>query len=351
MAETRTLSERFRFTATEVNALNEKAMADQKELGLVVEKKTLTLAATGVTHVHYHHLIKTYIEDGREVCKNILLFEVTKDAENKFNQPSLAFMGQVIKHICAKSDLDQRNLTVLLPIMECRGYFKLPVEMLGINKWVQKRHIILAEVNFAKMEITFHDPQSDFNFFLQKLAALLKLEIYPDKVFDELLAQLHETGYNFRYQKKFYEHQNDNVTCGPFSHRYVLSYLENGNASGFNKIIVKLGNKPEGERDNPDITYMGTTDKIDYIRRYLPQWAQREAQAPCIDVWTVDTFDDLLRDRDEAYAQIPADSTRDLNEDTFVNLGTVGFFSAGSDSLCQPKQITTAILPHDRCKP
>lgn len=290
MSKSRTLGERFRFTATELNALHEQAVHHQKKQGAITTKEKIKIANYSFfpINIHYHHLTKNWPS-----IKNLWLFEVTKDSEKLTNFPYLLSISKVLSKALEALPANAKERTVLLfPLVQCRGYLKLPTHLQPIlSKNIQKRHVVLLEVDFARKKVILHDSQRDFNFLIRKGADLLNMDLYPDKI-QEIFTTLFPTG--FTYEKKFYNQQHDNVTCGSFIHQYVLSYLARGDNADFSQITVKVGEMQHSEEAarNPLVYYLGNEDKSAYLRQYIAKWG--EGVHSDDEVTAYNTFEEVL---------------------------------------------------------
>ncbi|MBA3660459.1 MAG: hypothetical protein H0W64_01910 [Gammaproteobacteria bacterium] len=306
MSDTRSLDQKFSFGTREMNALIAQLAEEESRNGAQVKQHTLTVpnSKREDTEINFYEIKKKY----NQTLKSIVLFEVNKDADAADNQSDLVPISEILKLICRNREMN--NSTILLPMMQCRGHFKLPVNLSlewmnifklpmniceRLNIFLQKKHMVLVEVNLAKMEITIHDSQKDYNKLIKNFSTTVKIEPYPNKieeVIDELnkLENLFARDFKkrdnlFYLRKKFYEMQNDRILGAVFVHNYICSFLKQGHAQEFPSIQINIGNKPADQRPDSHIVYMGDEDKNMYLRQYLGNWDTSEDYNPAADSW------------------------------------------------------------------
>ncbi|RDI42712.1 hypothetical protein [Aquicella lusitana] len=304
MSDTRTLGTRFRFAPSDIRDLIAQLARNEKAKGSLVTEMTLEMqksASSSGSSITY------YVIEQPHRHKKIITFPPSKDSGTLGNQMELPFIGDLLKQFLQMflKPNQTSDAVLLVPVRQCRGVLELPVNVAlptWIQKWVQKRHIVLMEIDLASCQITMHDPQADFGPLLNYLSGVTRLSLYPDKM-ASILEELQLLGYSFQYQRIFYGKQHDNILCGPFNHQYLLSFHHHGNAAHFHEIQVRIGEKPKEQDECSAIVYVGNEDKSTYIRKFIPEWKSQYApkhEAKSEDnVMALDNFDDLNLDECE----------------------------------------------------
>ena len=169
-----------------------------KQLELKSERKSVQMSAK-----HSFNQQVPYFISNKDGLDRFIVFNVTKDSKTLQNEQQLPFIGEVIAKF--RDAYPAEKGTLLIPMRQCRGYFKLPTYFTR----AKKAHIVLVEVNLEKKEIIVHDSQGSD----------LQYTIYPDTM--KRLA----SEWKMKYQFNGYQTQNDDVHCGYYVHQYIMLFL------------------------------------------------------------------------------------------------------------------------------
>lgn len=176
--------------------------------------------------------------------KKFCLLNVVKDSDQKDNDPSLPYIGELLPIL--EEDLRFQNVTLLLPMRQCRGFLHMP-ESIDITR---REHIVLVQLNITAKSIIVHDSQSS-----------LKYKAYPDCLID--IAK--KGGYSYQYVA--YDKQKDDVLCGYYVHQYICACLENEDCRN---IVMRFGGgKARHVFFDPNATSYYYTSKDDYFSRHI----------------------------------------------------------------------------------
>lgn len=189
--------------------------------------------------------------------KIFILFNVTKDAASKENNPYLPYIGDVLKQALKQalkqgsaarylaSENPDLQVSMLFPVAQCRGYLK---------SFVRKAHYVMLEVNPRDLTMQIHDSQDRVRYLF-----------YPDKFKNDEFIKNMKLTYNPAKDYHSYNAQKDDVVCGYYVAEYIKALVEGRDCRDVhikkmsdNKIIVMLG-------DSRDDTY-GYADKREYLQ-------------------------------------------------------------------------------------
>lgn len=191
----------FRLNATQLNNLN---------LSYVVRFATENAYVIQDGFIETGRLtIRTYFKHlSGEQELNFFVFQSVCDVErsDKIAISNLAFINDVIKRFIEK--YPELNAQLLIPLNQSRE---------------SKRHSILVEVSIQRAkikQITLHNSQSKWGGV-----------VYPN-----CLNDLHAD----RVRKRYYEKQDDSISCGFFVYFYIKSILEHRSAVHLPEIYVTL---------------------------------------------------------------------------------------------------------------
>lgn len=182
--------------------------------------------------------------------KIYIVFDVTKDAVSKDNNPTLPYIGDVMKRV---AQLDEghairlarehsgKEVVLLFPLAQCRGLMMLPFK---------KAHYVLLEVD-ASNQLNIHDPQGTAGY-----------TFYPDRFKDDEF--IREIGLKYIPEDNYhsYEQQNDDVVCGYYLHEYLRA-ITTTNLCNF--VSIQLGDKDEIKVVDGEQKRQTYTSKRDYL--------------------------------------------------------------------------------------
>ncbi len=188
-------TEALRFRASELNQVLVSLLADCKHvLGDLPDVQHLVTAQGKQVN---------YQKSERKV-----FFHSVKDADTASNRPELASIYHVLTTFLADPEHKHFNGKLFLPMVQCRGFMKLPYQLFGER--VQRAHIVLVSVDIAAgrvLSIEAHDSSSRFAY-----------TFYPDKL--KRLADIFNC--RLRYHTHAQQGIKDHYSCG----WYLLAYLK-----------------------------------------------------------------------------------------------------------------------------
>lgn len=177
------------------------------------------------------------------VTKNrrFVICPMSKDAESDSNEPTLAFIWDMVERFY-NHDPD-RDCILLMPLRLCRGYLKLPPQI----EILKRKHAVLVEIDLQQMTIQVHDSQNR-----------IRWSCYPDKLAEKLNKLNEITNVVFKYDptKDYhaYDTQFDDFSCGYFVYEYIRYILKMGYSTGCEHIKFSVRTR--------------FTDKYDFFKQH-----------------------------------------------------------------------------------
>ena len=140
MSDTRTLGGKYRLLPSQLNALIDRIAEEERAHGSQVTAKTMVIgsASSSSQIINYYVIEKTIEKNEEKQNKKIAIFHVGKDSSTRDNEPVLPYIPDIIQLFYNENK--EENITLLFPLRQCRGFFRLPL----LHQFMQKRHIVLS---------------------------------------------------------------------------------------------------------------------------------------------------------------------------------------------------------------